>query len=174
MVSGKALVNITIVSLLFMLALVTINIANRWKNIVEANDYKNHQRASLGTFRVKAQFPSVSIEMTEGFKGGQEFFGQQFKQAIMGRLVSLDLRESSGGEEINPITNAVVVADLYADVRKDNFGNVLWETKPVVVGRKISLLSPDGCCSLKGGVIDSVSFSDEAMPLAPYRLSKND
>ena len=161
-------------TMMFLLALVTINIANRWKNIVEANDYKNYQRASLGTFRVKVQFSAVSTEMTEGFKGGQEFFGQQFKQAIMGRLVSLDVIESSGGEEINPITNAIVVADLYADVLKNNFGNVLWETKPVIVGRKISLLSPDGCCFLKDGVIREVEFSDEAAPLAPYRLSKND
>ena len=162
----------SITIMMFLLALVTVNIANRWKDIVEANDYKKYQRASLGTFRVKAQFPSVSIEMTEGFKGGQEFFGQQFKQAIMGRLVSLDLRESSGGEEINPITNAIVVADLYADVLKDNLGNVLWETKPVVVGRKISLLSPDGCCSLEDGVIREVEFSGEGASLAPYRLSK--
>ena len=160
------------VIILFMLALVTINIANRWKNIVEANDYRKYQRASLGTFRVMVQFSPVSTEMTERFKEGQEFFGQQFKQAIMGRLVSLDVTEPSGGEEINYITNAIVVADLYADVLKDNSGNVLWETKPVVIGRKISLLSPDGCCFLKDGVVREVAFSDEGAPLAPYRLNK--
>ena len=157
--------------MMFLLALITINIANRWKNIVEANDYKNHQRASNGTFHVIVTFPFIIGSAIKG----QDLVGQQFKGAIMARFIDDD-SEGLPDEGTNNLDylwtrERRVKVELFADVIKQN-GMPVWETKPVIVGRKISLLSPDGCCFLKDGVIREVAFSDGAVPLAPYRLSK--
>ena len=156
------------ITMMFLLALVTINIANKWKNIVEANDYKKYQRTSHGMFKVTMVLLDIDDRRARGMKKGQELMGQQFKGAVVGRFISYEAAtfddEGIGGP-------ATVRAELMADVTKQG-GVVLWETKPVVVGRKISLLSPDGCCFLKGGVIREVEFSDEDTPLVPYRLSK--
>ncbi|KKN24677.1 hypothetical protein LCGC14_0892550 [marine sediment metagenome] len=156
--------------MMFLLALITINIANRWKNIVEANDYKNHQRASNGTFHVIVTFPFIIGSAIKG----QDLVGQQFKGAIMARFIDDD-SEGLPDEGTNNLDylwtrERRVKVELFADVIKQD-GVPLWETKPVVIGRKISLRSLDGCCFLKDGIIKNVTFPNEPTSLAPYQLS---
>lgn len=166
----EAMKNVAI-ALVFLLALVTVNIANKWKNIVEANDYKNHQRMSHGTFHVVVHFPFITGKIVKG----QDLMGQYFKGVVVARFIDYDFEEPSdeGTDSLDYLWGHEkrVKLELFADVVKQG-GKPIWGGKPVVIGRKISFFTPDECCFLKDGVIESVTFSDEAMPLAPYRLSK--
>ena len=103
--------------------------------------------------------------------------GQYFKNVVVARYID-DVSERPPDEGTNNLDylwtrEKRIKVELFSDTAKQN-GKPIWGSKPVVVGRKISLFSADGCCFLEDGVIRSVTFSKEAVPLAPYKLSKND
>ena len=160
-------------TMMFLMALVTVSIANRWKNIVETNDYKDYQRTSHGKFHVTVVFPFITGKITKG----QGLISKQFKDVIVARFIDDDSEDppDEGTDNLDYLWTREkrVKLELFADITKRS-GKPVWGVEPVVVGRKISLLSADRCCIYANGVIESVSFSDEATPLAPYRLSKND
>ncbi|KKL82499.1 hypothetical protein LCGC14_1984140 [marine sediment metagenome] len=136
----------------FLVTIPTLVLANKWKGIVEANDYKNYQTKPTPTFKVTVRFPYVLPKVLKKLKPGQDIMGVTFEGAVIGKLIRF---------RVAGLSEVMVWAELYSDVPWED-GKVLWDKIPLHLFQKVSFVTPDMCCILEDGEIVEISkFPEE-------------